>query len=155
MENESSTVNAMQKGFSLIELMIVVAIIAILATIAMPAYQTFIARSQASEAMLLAGGLKTVVAEAYATTNTCPISGIGPIPSASSVSGKYVSSVSALAAEEGCILRATFREAGISRPLRARTVTFTLINYSGSYHWSCTTDLDQRYAPTSCTTPAE
>src|SRR5690606_31515048 len=61
---------SMQKGFTLIELMIVVAIIAILAAIALPAYQDYVARSQVSEAATLAGGAKTAVAEEYANTGT-------------------------------------------------------------------------------------
>ena len=84
-----------QQGFTLIELMIVVAIIAILAAIALPAYQDYVARSQVSEANTLAAGAKTAVAEEFANTGTFAgidnaTAGLSP---AASISGKYVTGV--------------------------------------------------------------
>jgi len=87
-----------QQGFTLIELMIVVAIIGILAAIAIPAYQDYTVRSQVTEGLNLAGAIKTAVAERLAQTGTWPTSltqlGIVDAGGAETPpSGKYVSSV--------------------------------------------------------------
>jgi type IV pilus assembly protein PilA len=96
-----------QKGFTLIELMIVVAIIGILAAIAIPAYQDYTIRSQVTEGLNLAGAVKAAVAETYAQTGTWPASltelGIVDAGGAETPpTGKYVSSVD-LTADPGTI----------------------------------------------------
>ena len=89
---------AVQKGFTLIELMIVVAIIGILAAIAIPAYQNYLIRSQVTEGLSLADGWKTSIAEYYAqngsfsTCATAATAGCLAMQSTSST-GKYVSQV--------------------------------------------------------------
>jgi type IV pilus assembly protein PilA len=85
-----------QKGFTLIELMIVVAIIGILAAIAIPAYQDYTIRAQVTEGLNLADAVKTGVAEYYANNGTWPVGLVGANPAlgyTSLPSGKYVASV--------------------------------------------------------------
>jgi len=77
-----------QKGFTLIELMIVIAIIGILAAIAIPAYQNYIAKSQAAEAFTLAGGLKTNIATNL-QSGTCFANGTDATGGTDTIQGKY------------------------------------------------------------------
>ncbi len=87
-----------QKGFTLIELMIVVAIIGILAAIAIPAYQDYTVRAQVTEGLNLAGAVKASVAETYAQTGTWPALNVDAgVGAANTIQGKYVTSISVVA----------------------------------------------------------
>jgi type IV pilus assembly protein PilA len=104
----SSFMKKMQKGFTLIELMIVVAIIGILAAIAIPAYQDYTVRSQVTEGLNLAGAVKAAVAERYAQDGTWPttLTQLGIVDAGGTETppvGKYVSSVD-LAGNNGTIV---------------------------------------------------
>lgn len=139
-----------QQGFTLIELMIVVAIIGILAAIAIPAYQDYIARSQMSEAMTLASGQKSNVSEAWTQLGTFATIDNGQvgIPDAADVSGKYVSYVSVT---DGVIL-AKIRDSGVSSGITSGDLQLSPVTTAGSISWSCTSPsgIDDKYLPQAC-----
>ncbi len=144
----------MQQGFTLIELMIVVAIIGILAAIAIPAYQDYIARSQMSEAMSLASGQKVPVSEIFSQTGNCPVNGSDGIATATDINGNYVTSVTVggtATAAGGCTIVALMKNTDVSKGIQGKKLTLTLGNADkGSNTWKCTTDADQKYLPKSC-----
>lgn len=138
-----------------IELMIVVAIIGILAAIAIPAYQDYIARSQMSEAMTLASGVKGNVAEVFAQNGTCPANGSNGIAAATDIKGKYVDSVTTggtATAAGGCTITALMSSSTVSKGIQGTSLVLTLSNADkGSNIWTCTSTAEQKYLPKACT----
>ena len=143
---------SMQKGFTLIELMIVVAIIAILAAIAIPAYQDYLVRSQVSEASTLADGSKTAISEFYSNTGTFPSTNKSAgLAAATDIRGKYVTSVDA--GTNPGIIKVTFGNAA-NKAINGKFFGLSAITHAGSIEWSCKnttyTTVDPKYLPTSC-----
>jgi type IV pilus assembly protein PilA len=146
-----------QKGFTLIELMIVVAIIAILAAIAIPQYQNYIIRTQVSEGMNLADGVKTAVSEFYNNKGHFPTNNqsAGLPTNATSISGKYVSQVAVASGK----ITATFSNASgkeANDKINAKKIVLSPTDTGGSIAWNCKsgagTDVPDSYLPTSCRT---
>ena len=141
----------LQKGFTLIELMIVVAIIGILAAVAIPAYQDYIARAQVSEAVSLTAGGKTPMAEYMADKGTWPVDATDVM---GNVAGKYTStvtiSVGSGVTTSTATLTARIKDAGVNS-----AITGGLLNLSSNDSgktWTCTTGtgLAGKYVPSSC-----
>lgn len=142
-----------QQGFTLIELMIVVAIIGILAAIAIPAYQDYTIRAQVSEAFNLGDGMKTPVADVYNDTGDfgSADSGAFGIPAAVSVVGKYVLQV---AVADSIITATMGNEANAN--VAAKVLVLSPVDNQGSISWNCRaaagTDIAEKYLPKACRT---
>jgi prepilin-type N-terminal cleavage/methylation domain-containing protein len=134
-----------QQGFTLIELMIVVAIIGILAAIAIPAYQDYTVRSRVTEGLSLASGAKTAVAEQYLSSGNWPTDNATAGLSASgSITGNWVSSVAVGASG---LITVTYAGA----PIAGNTLTLQPTDATGSVTWDCTGgDLADKYRPSQC-----
>lgn len=145
----------MQKGFTLIELMIVIAIIGILAAIAIPSYQNYIARSQASEAFTLADGLKTSIAtnrqtgKCFADGSDTAVVGTEAAPGPDAIYGKYGSAEIGAAADgvPPCTITYTFKDAGVSDKLTLGIIALTVSDNGVLANIDATTTVDDAYLP--------
>ena len=150
-----------QHGFTLIELMIVVAIIGILAAIAIPAYQDYIARSQVSEGVQLLGGGKTPMSEFFADQGRWPQM---PESVMGTLRGKYVSVIAyspaslaaiiALSTTDDLGLEATFKNSGVSKLIQTKVMAHATTN--GGKLWACgvgsvaASAINIKYLPGAC-----
>lgn len=141
------------KGFTLIELMIVVAIIGVLAAIAIPAYQDYMGKAQASEGLSLLDGYKTPVSLAIGeaglangckSTNSQLASAVG--------TGKFVEKVELAVVTDVCKVTATFKASSDSLAINPKVAgkTISLSFTPSSNSWACTTNLSEAIKPGDC-----
>ncbi|HEZ6795122.1 TPA: pilin [Neisseria meningitidis] len=127
--------NTLQKGFTLIELMIVIAIVGILAAVALPAYQDYTARAQVSEAILLAEGQKSAVTEYYLNHGIWPknntSAGVASTPS--DIKGKYVKEVEV----KNGVVTATMLSTGVNKEIQGKKLSLWAKRQNGSVKWFC------------------
>lgn len=142
-----------QQGFTLIELMIVVAIIGILAAIAIPAYQDYTIRAQVSEGLNLAAGAKAAVTEYYQDQGAFPgDNATAGIEAAANIEGKYVKSV---AVGANGVITVTYSKAApqsANANIDGKTLTMTPTDNAGSVSWACAggAGLQKKWLPAAC-----
>ncbi|EPI2176113.1 pilin, partial [Neisseria gonorrhoeae] len=127
--------NTLQKGFTLIELMIVIAIVGILAAVALPAYQDYTARAQVSEAILLAEGQKSAVTEYYLNHGKWPEdnTSAGVASSPTDIKGKYVKSVTVAKG----VVTAEMASTGVNKEIQGKKLSLWAKRQDGSVKWFC------------------
>ncbi|NVJ66892.1 MAG: pilin [Gammaproteobacteria bacterium] len=135
------------QGFTLIELMIVVAIVAILAAVAIPAYQDYTARAQVAEGTATAGAIKTGISEWYASRGAYPAAGVFN----NADGGRYTASA---AHDDAGVITITLRGAApVSTRVQGYVFTMTpVLNGAGDaiVNWTCATAGDAKYLPSGC-----
>ena len=140
----------MQQGFTLIELMIVIAIIGILAALAIPAYQDYTGRAQLGDALSLASGRKTAVSEAISITGA--LTGLdggtnGIAANVASGAGKFADAISVA----GGVITVTMKATGVASCVQSKHVKLTPVpgaNAGDPTKWECASDASCK--PSTC-----
>lgn len=152
----------MQQGFTLIELMIVVAIIGILAAVAIPAYQDYVNRAKVSEGMNLAGGIKTQVTEYYMSTGGFPSGNSDAgLADPGDITGNNVSSITVGVGSDNASNNAIVVVYSDNGTIDTKELALVASTSGGSVSWTCTTNdgtaignaVEPEYLPSNCESP--
>lgn len=136
-----------QHGFTLIELIIVTAIIGILAAIAVPSYQTYVARAQFTEVFSLLSAYKNDMQDVYGSQGSCTSAQNYVLHN--NMQSNYIAGVSVEDQSNSCALVFEFKSSYVSGALQGKHVSFLINDHQ--HTWQCTSsDIAQRYLPTTC-----
>jgi len=144
---------SIQKGFTLVELMIVVAIIAILAAIAIPLFMNYATMAEGSEGYTLADGVKSAIVSHYNELGGWPTTnGDAGLAEATSISGRYVKSVTITSNKSGSLITVLFKSTGVAKALQNKNLYLSSTGVTGSVKWECQVDSTNmyKYVPSAC-----
>ncbi len=142
-----------QKGFTLVEMMIVVAIVAILAAIAIPLFVNYTTMAEGAEGYVMADGVKDTIVSHYLNMGAWPSSNnAAGVASSSSLSGRYVKSVTVTSNSNGSLITVLFKSQGVAKSLQNKKLYLSAESSTGSVKWACQVESTNmyKYVPSTC-----
>lgn len=142
-----------QKGYSLVELMVVVGIIAILAAIAIPLFMNYASVAEGAEGYALGGALKSSIVTRFNNLGKWPTdNNSAGVATANSITGTYVKSVTVTSGSQGSLITVLFKSKGVAKSLQGKNLYLAAMNAGGSVKWECEVDSTNmyKYVPSTC-----